>query len=631
MPRRKSTGMHSSKKIRELAPEEVRSAVVRKFRSVVRVVDGVNPRPAPYDTLCGMSGMFDALSEDVIARVIECVLQMRRCNTGLLDMLDEAASTRASVVNFALSCNRVAVVLRTITTDAKAEVIARGATKIAPLRTDVSYPFTLQMRNEMLSCEQFKMLRAAENSMACHCAKACCLKYQKAFNRDIRKGRVFMSPSSKSVPRALTTSTSHSQVVPVLESCGLLAATPEGSAAFAYLRKRLSKLGARSEGRQRRFVETIAKVKRCEQGNADFPVEAELELDTSEVSAPLTMRVSNDGSAVAYISALHPATQQQDCPFSSVCVWTVGSSVVQLEQPSTCLEEWVYLSAQDAWFLDSCDDAVTVVVAWSTDFVHPSGHHVGSHALVAHGPAYMFATYTVEDGCVELSDVTSMHPHLQLISCSPTHAGTSALVLAKRMSTYDSPSRRSTYLHDIINNSVRITVGGTHTQRGPLCAAISPSGDCAVKISRTEDSIVADVMVRMSRDGFGATQTIDVSPWISLSGTGDHPPASDLVKATLGLTFSYCGRFVAIMDRHPLFGDAPSNHGVVIIDTALRMDKFRALRPHPVFATEEQAPRSLQWTKNGFWMMPPGTDEQGAIGSRGGALVLYCPRVASLL
>ncbi len=623
--------MQPAKRARELAPEEKRSTGVKQFRSAARVVDGIKPAPSLNEARSGLSGMFDTVSDDDIARIMEFMLEMPPPRMGVLDMLDAAAQTRAAVVHFSLCCTRFASVLRSIATKVKTEVVARGATKISPIQLDCAYPFTKQMRSEMLSVDQFKMLRAAQNSMACHCAKACCLKYQKAFNKDIKKGDVFKTPSSpRLAPRLIPFPVNESRVVPVLESCNLLAATPEGDSAFAYFRKRMSKVGVHGDSRGRRFVETIAKIKKSSDAkDTRFTIVAETELDTTDVSAPLTMRSSNDGTAVAYIAAVHPGTDEQSA-FSTAFVWEPGYEAIELKQPTGCFAERVCLSAQDAWFIDGSDGTTTIVVAWSTDYVHTSGHHVGSNALPEHGPAYVFATYTLEEGCAEQCDVTSFYSHLQLISCSATNSGSSVLVLAKKTSTYDSTSKRICYLHDIANDSIRILGGGSQTVRGPLVAALSPSGDCAITINRTNDSIVVDVMVRTCRDAFSSMQTIDLSTWIDLS-PNDTAPSSDLVKAALGITFSYCGRFVAILDRHPLFGDTPTNHGLVVIDMALRMDKFKALRPHPLFPSEEQAPRALQWTKSGVWVLPPGTDENGAIGARGGALMLHCPRASSLM
>eukprot|EP00966_Prymnesium_polylepis_P006845 157785-Prymnesium_polylepis.1 len=73
---------------------------------------------------------------------------------------------------------------------------------------------------------------------------------------------------------------------------------------------------------------------------------------------------------------------------------------------------------------------------------------------------------------------------------------------------------------------------------------------------------------------------------------------SGLVKAEFGVSFSACGRWVSVLDRHPMFGESPNNHGCVLIDTALRMDTFKALRPFALFPTDDQAPRSLHWTES---------------------------------
>jgi len=103
-----------------------------------------------------------------------------------------------------------------------------------------------------------------------------------------------------------------------------------------------------------------------------------------------------------------------------------------------------------------------------------------------------------------------------------------------------------------------------------------------------------------------------------------------LVKACFALCFSACGRFVAVHDRHPLFGAHTSGHGLVVVDMALRMQQKQRLRAFPIFSTIDQAPRAFHWTRAGIWMMPPGTDDNGSIGARGGAICLYAPKTAGI-
>tara|TARA_B110000046_G_C12783284_1_gene309934 strand:+ start:91 stop:537 length:447 start_codon:yes stop_codon:yes gene_type:complete len=144
-----------------------------------------------------------------------------------------------------------------------------------------------------------------------------------------------------------------------------------------------------------------------------------------------------------------------------------------------------------------------------------------------------------------------------------------------------------------------------------------------------------DVMVcnSMHYQAYTPVQTVDLSPYFGMSPPWDEIPYTmntDLVKACYEFVFSPCGRFVAVVDRRPLFGESPCNHGVVVVDMAMRMEhKKSGLKTFAMFATDDQAPRSFHWTGSGIWLMPPGTDSHGAIGPKGGAICLYAPKTVS--
>ena len=148
-------------------------------------------------------------------------------------------------------------------------------------------------------------------------------------------------------------------------------------------------------------------------------------------------------------------------------------------------------------------------------------------------------------------------------------------------------------------------------------------------MGKEEKSVKATVCWQTSELNFAPVHSMDVSMWIDLSPS--HDPSdfgTDLLKSTIGVQFSPCGRFAALLDRHPLFGEPPDNHGMVVVDTAMR-GKATKFRPFPMFPMSEQAPRSFHWTRKGVWLMPPGTDHNGSIGPRGGALCLYAPITTS--
>lgn len=633
---------------------------VEQFRSVVKTLRSERALQralscCPLDVTSRYSDLFDVMGDDEIATIIYFLVRLTGESTNTLDLVEQVGRSRCNTINFALTCRRIASVLRNIATNTQVELLARASTKITPLCMDIEYPFTKQMCDEMRSCDQFRMLRAAQNNIACHCSKPCCKRYQKALNKDIRKGSVFKTLvlpmlASRMVPKHPT----KSRLIPLLESCSLLATNASGNSIFAHVRKRLSKRNVHGEARGRRFEETLVKLemKQCDDGAIDsvlYHMTAEVELNLHDFSTPLTMRVANDGSACVYISSTHPpADEEQESAFSSAFVWTPQFPTTQLLQLPSQLPECstFFFSAQDAWFVDNATDMPSVVVAWSTDFVHPSGHVVGSNATPfgdIHDAAFFLVTYTLKENVWEPDGVGHLHEYKQLLTCSPTRGGDTVLTLTKqRMKFYAMIFNVSNDCYSELRlDSVCIKIWSPFVSpfvRGSVAASISPSGDCVATINHTSDgkgchsSTVVEILVRTTH-GFSSIQSIDISTWIDLMTDNDSMALPyGVVKAKFGVSFSACGRWVSVLDRHPMFGESPNKHGCVLIDTALRMDTLKALRPFPLFPlfpTDDQAPRSLHWTESGIVLEPPGTDELGAIGSRGGALILYCPNAAS--
>jgi hypothetical protein len=297
----------------------------------------------------------------------------------------------------------------------------------------------------------------------------------------------------------------------------------------------------------------------------------------------------------------------------------VGS--VELERPAAfarCEE----LSAQSVWFAHCAGEAAVVRVAWSTDFVHSSGHLVGEMDGGS-GPAFVFASYVLGGARVaELFEHSCVWDSGRLLSCSPTRCGRHVLALVRRREAF-APSRRCMYMYDVESDDAMLVpnaVSGCYF--GPLCAAVSPSGDCVAALHLSKNSIVAALNVRTSARSFAPVRRMDLTPWLSLSPNSELPEIGrDLVKAALAVSFSPCGRFVVFRDQHPTFGVSANNFGLVVVDTADRGGD-RPLRPQPLFGTIDQAPRGLEWTAKGLWLLPPGSDANGAIGARGGALCL---------
>ena len=608
----------------EMKPQRVRQAAISKFRSAVRIVDGVKYLKPDEWIATNSCGILNILEDDMIVNIIDFLLAIPRESVGL-SYIAKSEQSRVDILNFALTCKRMSSVFNSLATLQRAEMLARGSTKIMPRNPSSVFPFTEQMRSELLSCDQLVMLRSALKSMACHCANNCCARYQKCFNKEVQKGGVFSLPSS---PRTTPSAAHNFKLLPVFESSNILAPSLDGNVTFAYISRKGNKSltgGTRCNRRIDSIVQAC-KTKNIRQG-VNFQVSHSVDMEFDGMSSPLTMRTSHDGSAVLFICALHDTDPNNgEAAQSALFYWNTKQDPQRIYLSGRCS------SPQDAWFVqpDDREECHRFVVAGSTGFLHSSGHTLSTHEATIKESSYAFETFCVASGVIDHEESTSDFDGKFLISCSPTERGNRVLALSK---THDAMHgvHRFTNIHRLELDSESVVPHNiSNTTKGPLCACMSHSGDCVVSLHKTKNSIIMDVLVLNSgEDIYIPVQKIDLSAWLALSPKlGDSPMTTDLVKATYDLVFSPCGRFVAVVDRRPLFGEPPNNHGVVTIDMAMRMET-RGLRPHPMFATDEQAPRSFHWTRSGIWLQPPGTDSNGSIGPRGGAICVYAPTTVS--
>lgn len=593
---------------RERIPGEVSSRVMKQARRQSAQSAAITVQVHSEE----VSGLFDMLSDDEIMVIVTKLMKVSDTMGGL-EYLSRIEVGRKTVVSLMLSCKRTSSLMSRAENPQVAELRARAMTKIMPRSPGSPLAFSEQVARETRACMQMRFLRAAQRAMACHCARACCLNIQKAFNKDVLRSCRLSDPCRAPAPL--------SRLVPAMENCSLLAPSSKGTAAFAYLRKRLSNLGSHGERRGKRYEDGIVRIelRGGSQRGAQVKETARILVEEEDTSSPLFMRSSADGSAAVWVCAAHEVDAQREVPFSRAFVWDSSwDTYCALPPPEGCASE--LLSAQDAWFMEE-DGKLLVVVAWSTDFFHPSGHHVGSWSNPGR-EIYLFATYSMADGGVDLCSEGFVHQDACLISCSPARGGGEVLALVKREDSY-SPRHRHTLLHDVRSEATMRVPHNVPSEKGPLCAAISPTGDCVVAMHKTERSLMVNVQVRSSDSGFTPVQKLDLSPWLALSPQNDSSVMhSDLVKASFCVRFSPCGRFFYVQDTRPRFGEKAAAHGLVVVDMARRMDRAQSLRAFPVFPTDEQAPRSAEWTETGFWLMPPGTDSNGSIGARGGALCL---------
>lgn len=598
-----------------------RKASVRSFRAAVRCMDGTRHRSLIADV--GAAGAFDVLSDDCVVQVMRSVLAVATGPLGK-SYFDNVDVSKDSFCALAISCKRLCNLVRSGYHCLQAEALARASTRITPRLPFSEDAFTVQMREELASCDHLKMLRAAQCAMTCHCASSCCSKYMRAFNKDVRTGNVFSRAPS---PTLASGSPENSRMVSVVENCSAIAVCSSGTCAFAYMRERVSKRESDEEGRGRRFRDALVRVQENwpKDQTPRFVQTSKMYLEDDEMSPLLCMRCAPSGKSLAFTRSKHDVDPASRAAFGCAFFWTAGRSAHRVEAPQGCAHgvRAASLSAQDCWFTDVQGDEA-IVVAWSTEFVHSSGHHMGSHAS-DDGPVYFFATYLIDQGVPEFFEATFAESGC-LLTCYPSSKGDRVVTLDKRRG---STSKREVHIHDIRSGMCKsILTSPIVSCKGPVCAALSPSGDAVVAVHKPANEISVTVHVANDAGSFSPVQVADVSPYLSLHAADQEADfASDLVKKSLSIRFSPCSRFAAIVDRRPFFGMMAENNGVVVLDMALRMSESRSLRPFPMFPTADQAPRDFQWTRRGIWMLPPGTDDNGAIGARGGAVCLLHPRV----
>lgn len=228
-----------------------------------------------------------------------------------------------------------------------------------------------------------------------------------------------------------------------------------------------------------------------------------------------------------------------------------------------------------------------------------------------------------------ISDETTFAEGGSLLACKPFKDGNKVLTLSKKRDIVN--GFRCVYSHDLaMSSSFAVTSTCVDAgPKGPVAAGVSPSGDCVVVVCKNQKSVRANVCWQTGERNFTPVANLDITPWLGLY-SNDANFGGDLVKASVDIQFSPCSRFFAVVDRHPLFGAKPEGHGAVIIDTAMR-GVTNKLRPFPLFSLEDQCPRSFQWTRRGIFLLPPGTDENGAIGARGGSVCLLCPTATGFM
>ena len=624
-------------------PQQQRKHAMHMFKNVIRVMDGEKCRQAicsGEDDGLENDGPFSHISDDCIVMIMKSMLAIPKNSRGLeyFELVDNSVE---SIVNLALTCRRFAFVLSTQCPEVQAEILARRSTRVLPGPRQHEFAFSRQVRDEILSCDHLTMLKSAEKAMALHSANKTSMALQNAFNRDIKSGALFSRQPSAALS---TCAPQDNRLLRIADCCNILEANQDGTSAFMYIHERLSKVAVHGEERGRRYRDVIARAQVLHQGKhkpgvtrpkPGFVRTHTLQLDSEGMSPPCCLRTSPCGTYVAFVRVKHDESDDSTwLPFSLLFVWHIHwDSPVQVVPGVGGDIDVRKLSVQDAWFREEPHTrGLSLVVAWSTDYVHPSGHSIGSraHAEVDEQPKYQFHTYTVteRDG-VDYFESTFAERGT-LLTCSPCCGPNKVCTLVKLSET-----RTCVNMHDLEwGVSVAVTtMDARGNDKGLVAAGVSPMGDLVVVVCDAAKSLQANLFWQTGHNLHSPVKSIELSTWLNANfqrrlglNAGFHSDAffSDLVLARLDVKFSACGRFFAVVDRHAYFGSPPVNSGVLIIDTVLR-GRSHNFRPFPLFPDVEQAPRSFQWTRRGIFLMPPGTDAHGSISTGGGALCLFSP------
>lgn len=627
---------------------ERRRCTVGRFRSVVKVVDGVQAEAVRTGEATGETptgSYFDWLADEQLGSIIALLLNGAAppAHWHGAWYREHLASTRNSVVAFACSNRRFTRVLRTMCKREHAECLARGTVVAMPRDPDEPFACTEQARLELHSAEQRQMLKQAHSALACHCAGKCCANLQKAFNRDLRKGDVIPLPTS---PRLGPRQEVPHKLVPVLENCEELAVSEDGAHAFAAIMMKRS-ITRERHVRIAKIVQNAVEKELFgdsstafeEVASAEFAVEPLLD-GTPEANAdvalwsPERMYAAPDGSGVACIVPLSYDTAAGDVEgaHSALLYWDgVAGRMVRISKPETASilpADAMIRSPQCAWFAPS-PSGMRLIVAWSTEYVDAYGSLYASDSMSYEVvSAFQFTTHSLDGpgGAPELVEATGAMPLGRLQQCQPFAGGEQVLAVLEKTSL-----GYSAYVCDVAGDAYSLVPQAHWGKDGFYGVSVSPMGDCMATVSEARGGgrqhLVLELLDRVHYATFKHSNKIDLTPYLT-STRHNKRFGDDALGYAVG--FSPCGRFVTVVDRHPEFGEGPKNYGVVIVDTAMRRRGHGNLRARALFDTETQAPRGFFWTHRGIWMMPPGTDHRGRIGPAGGALCLFAPCPLSL-
>ena len=566
----------------------------RKFRNVLskfNYVAAIDPHAGRLQAPTG--SLFDLLDDDTVLMLLLCL--------GGIDPNAEGAewqrarvSTARSIYALCITCTRLWHVLDSIGSLLHAELVGRAATDVFPRVRGCDYPYAAQRLREKASLERIKVLRSCETAMAFHCAS----KHCSCARRDACSGSNF---KIKSIERSRVS---------------LISSAKNTALCYTSVQTVLS------NGRLSEVIRLL---------NPQGKVVAET--PEGQAPTPFYMSASPDGAKVAYVFTTDElAADAAGGSVERLCVWdALGTGSITMhavEMPcewmanegSVMLTRHPVAHPLNVWWTDS----TTLVVAWSTTFVHPSGMDAKNGADVTQTERYMLCTYDVSNpGSLEYIEAAG--PFFgRLMSISATEAGDRAVALVRidPLRQHESHYRAIVHYqgqevplrHPSIWKGKGKGPGGRDW--GPSGVGISPMGDAVVCMHRTLGSVVVEVL-DLDRGGeYVSTNSRDITEWFSRNDLteddlmkqwheeeDEEDESEDMpnkVKLPYAVGFSDCGSFASIVDRRPIHGSKAPHYSTVLINVSHRR-KQRDLKAVPLFRERHSVVKSLEWRPCGIW------------------------------
>lgn len=542
------------------------------------------------------SGRFDALADDVVVKLMEMLILLSSSQRGL-ELRNRVVDGARALSALLSTCKRMFFIFTSVGAEVSREMTARSISDVEPLDLGRPFPYTAQVELQEKSHQQLALLKETITGMALHCAGDCCTRARKSVCRDYRK-RTGSEPL----------------VVPLEQRTTLVSPTVTGDAAFVCSRRRVPRRSlthSRNLETMTKFVMKDGKSKQV----------ASYTINTEKLGTPQSLKCSPNGRTAAFVRT--PLTESSDVqiPHAECYTWhaveAMENAVENVGQtnapvrvtPPPAASEVGAINSQETWWLQDG----RLALLWSTAYLHPIGTVVGASADRA---CYLIAVYTVDEaeGGTELdSCVGPFAGKAQMASA--TRSGDEVAIVVRKPPVGSGPlslAVRTTILHDVFSEAfsdVQHVVPSHHPHDRVICPssiAFSPQGDCIVAVHAAHRSTTVEVLLRTAPSVFVSVQSLDVTHWTRIGlAEPDIFLQADAIDTELRLPysieFSYCGRFVSILDKRQAHALPVPNHALIIMDTAKRSPCSR-MRALPLAPVAEVTPRSLNWTKAGLFV-----------------------------